>query len=144
MIENTLNKNVYKIFISIIKFLPNFLALLKIVGLFLSYFKITSFAITCVGGTSIVLLVLLYLISYVFRFCGLYRLSLNYISLITLITIFDFYIGIPLIVSSKFILYTFITGVFISLWIFVIYKNRKNPKIDHIKQLCERYAACCK
>ena len=144
MIENTLNKNVYKIFISIIKFLPNFLALLKIVGLLLSYFKITSFAITCIGGTSIVLLVLLYLISYVFRFCGLYRLSLNYVSLITLITIFDFYIGIPLIVSSKFILYTFITGVFISLWLFVIYRNRKNPKIDHIKQLCERYAACCK
>lgn len=144
MIENTLNKNVYKIFISIIKFLPNFLALLKIIGLLLSYFKITSFVITCIGGTSIVLLVLLYLISYVFRFCGLYRLSLNYVSLITLITIFDFYIGIPLIVSSKFILYTFITGVFISLWLFVIYKNRKNPKIDHIKQLCERYAACCK
>lgn len=144
MIENTLNKNVYKIFISLIKFLPNFLALLKIVGLLLSYFKITSFAITCIGGTSIVLLVLLYLISYVFRFCGLYRLSLNYVSLITLLTIFDFYIGIHIMVSSKFILYTLITGVFISLWIFVIYRNRKNPKIDHIKQLCERYAACCK
>ena len=143
MIENTLNKNVYKIFISIIKFLPNFLALLKIIGLLLSYFKITSFALTCIGGTSIVLLVLLYLISYVFRFCGLYRLSLNYISLITLITIFDFYIGIPIMVSSKFILYTLITGVFISLWIFVIYRNRKNPKIDHIKQLCESYANCC-
>lgn len=144
MVENTLNKNVYKIFISIIKFLPNLLALLKITGLLLSYFKITSFAITCIGGTSIVLLVLLYLISYVFRFCGLYRLSLNYVSLITLLTIFDFYIGIPIMVSSKFILYTLITGVFISLWIFVIYRNRKNPKIDHIKQLCERYAACCK
>ena len=144
MIENILNKNVYKIFISIIKFLPNFLALLKIVGLLLSYFKITSFAITCIGGTSIVLLVLLYLISYVFRFCGLYRLSLNYISLVTIITILDFYIGIPLDLNAMFILYTFITGVFISLWIFVIYRNRKNPKIDHIKQLCERYAACCK
>ena len=143
MIENTLNKNVYKIFISIIKFLPNFLALLKIVGLLLSYFKITSFAITCIGGTSIVLLVLLYLISYVFRFCGLYRLSLNYISLVTIITILDFYIGIPLDLNAMFILYTFITGVFISLWIFVIYRNRKNPKIDHIKQLCESYANCC-
>lgn len=144
MVENTLNKNVYKIFISIIKFLPNLLALLKIIGLLLSYFKITSFAITCIGGTSIVLLVLLYLISYVFRFCGLYRLSLNYISLVTIITILDFYIGIPLDLNDMFILYTFITGVFISLWIFVIYRNRKNPKIDHIKQLCERYAACCK
>lgn len=142
MTENTLNKNVYKIFISVIKFLPNLLALLKIIGLILSYFKMTSFAITCIGGTSIVLLVLLYLISFVFRFCGLYRLSLNYVSLITILTIVDFYIGIPLNVESKFVLYSLITGVFVSLWIWFFYKNRKNPKVDHIKQLCERYICC--
>ena len=78
MTETILNKNVYKVFISVIKFLPNLLALFKIIGLLLSYFKMTSFALTCIGGTSIILLVLLYLISFVFRFCGLYRLSLNY------------------------------------------------------------------
>lgn len=142
MTETTLNKNVYKVFISVIKFLPNLLALFKIIGLLLSYFKMTSFALTCIGGTSIILLVLLYLISFVFRFCGLYRLSLNYVSLITILTIVDFYIGIPLNLNSMFVLYSLITGVFVSLWIWFFYKNRKNPKVDHIKQLCERYICC--
>lgn len=142
MTETTLNKNVYKVFISVIKFLPNLLALFKIIGLLLSYFKMTSFALTCIGGTSIILLVLLYLISFVFRFCGLYRLSLNYVSLITILTIVDFYIGIPLNLNSMFVLYSLITGVFVSLWIWFFYKNRKNTKVDHIKQLCERYICC--
>lgn len=144
MVESTLNKNVYKIFISIIKFLPSLLAVLKILGLVLSYFKIHSFMITCVGGTSMVLLILLYLISFIFRFCGHHRIALHYVTLVTLLSIYDFYIVIPLDAKDLFKLYMLITGVFISLWIFVIYRNRKNPKIDHIKQLCERYAACCK
>lgn len=138
--NNTLrNKNLYKLFLVIIKYVPTVLALLKIIGLVLSYFHITSFFLTCFGGTSITLLVLLYLISIIFRFCGLYRLSLNYVTLITGITIFDWYFTIPLSVSGMFALYGIITGVFITSWIVFWYKNRNNPKIDHIKQLCDNY-----
>ena len=134
------NKNLYKIFLSIIKYVPTILALLKIIGLVLSYFSVKSFILTCFGGTSIILLVLLYLISIIFRFCGLYRLSLNYVSLITAITIIDWYFTIPLGISGIFALYGVITGVFIVVWIVYWYKNRNNPKIDHIKQLCD---SCC-
>lgn len=86
-----------------------------------------------------IFLILLYLISFIFRFCGLYRLSLNYVTLITAITTYDWYIGIPLSVDTMYHLYTIISGVFISLWVWIFYKNRKNPKVDHIKGLCERY-----
>ena len=138
--NNTLrNKNLYKLFLVVIKYVPTVLALLKIIGLVLSYFNITSFFLTCFGGTSITLLVLLYLLSIIFRFCGLYRLSLNYVTLITGITIFDWYFTIPLSVSGMFALYGIITGVFIISWIVYWYKNRNNPKIDHIKQLCDDY-----
>ena len=140
MVENTLrNKRLYKIFISIIKYIPNILALLQIISLILSYLGIHTFFITCFGGTSIILLTILYLISIIFRFCGLYRLSLNYVTLITSLTIFDWYVGIPLSVESLYFLYASISGVFISLWVWIFYKNRKNPKVDHIKGLCERY-----
>jgi hypothetical protein len=142
MMETTLNKNMYKVFISVIKFLPNLLALFKMAGLVLSYFKMSSFVITCLGGTSIVLLVLMYLISIIFKFCGHHRISLHYVITITLLSIYDFYIGIPLNVKNLFKLYILITGVFVSLWIWFFYKNRKNPKVDHIKQLCERYICC--
>lgn len=136
------NKNLYKMFLSVVKFTPNILAIMKIIGLVLSYFKISTFIITCFGGTSIVLLVLLYLISYLFKFCGIYRLSLNYVTLITALSIFDWYVGIPASMETIWRIYAIITGVFMTSWIVIWYKNRKNPKIDHIKQLCDAYADC--
>jgi hypothetical protein len=139
---NKLDKNLYKIFITAIKFIPNILAVMQIISLILSYFKITSFFITCFSGTSIIFLGLLYLISYLFKFCGLYRLSLNYVTLIYILTIIDYYFGIPFSTPELYRLYAFITGVFMSSWIYIWYKNRKNPKIDHIKQLCDKYIDC--
>ena len=142
MIENALgSKRLYKIFLSIIKYVPNILALLKIISLILNYFGTTSFFLTCFGGTSIILLVILYLISFIFRFCGLYRISLNYVSIITGISIIDYYWQIPINMLEIYELYFAITGVFITLWIWFFYKNRNNPKIDHIKQLCDNI--CC-
>ena len=142
MIENALgSKRLYKIFLSIIKYVPNILALLKIMSLILNYFGTTSFFLTCFGGTSIILLVILYLISFIFRFCGLYRISLNYVSIITGISIIDYYWQIPINMLEMYELYFAITGVFITLWIWLFYKNRNNPKVDHLKQLCDNI--CC-
>lgn len=143
MINNTIgSKRLYKIFLSLIKYLPSVLAVMKIIGLILGYFGITSFFLTCIGGTSILMLVLLYLISFIFRFCGLYRLSLNYVTTITGLTTIDYYYTLPIATGSLFYMYAFISGLFIMAWIYVFYKNRKNPKIDHIKQLCETYVCC--
>lgn len=140
--DNTLvNKKLYKLFISIIKYVPNILALLQIISLILSYFSISSFVLTCLGGTSIIFLIILYLISFIFRFCGLYRLSLNYIATIIGLTTIDYYIGIPLSTLGIYQLYAVITGVFIISWIVYWYTHRNNPKIDYIKQLCDNI--CC-
>ena len=136
------NRNMYKVFLSFIKIVPNVLAVCKIIGLILSYFKISLFALTSFGGTSIITLILLYLISYVFRFCGIYRLSLNYVSLITALSIFYWYIGIPASMETIWRIYAIITGTFMTSWIVIWYKNRKNPKIDHMKQLCDTYSDC--
>lgn len=133
------NKTTYKIFLIVIKYIPTVLALFKMVGLTLSYFGITSFFLTCVSGTSILFLGLLYLISIIFRFCGLYRLSLNYVTTITGISIFDWYIGIPLSDTSIYYMYAIISGIFITTWIIYWYTHRNNPKVDHIKQLCDTY-----
>ena len=145
MIENTINKNLYKLFLIIIKFIPNMLAGMKIIGLVLSYFKISSFILTCSFGTSIIFIIILYLISIIFKFCGTHRLSLHYVSLITVLSIIDYYIGISLSNIGLYYLYSIITGIFITLWIYIWYKNRNNPKIDYIKQLCDNYTDCgCK
>lgn len=140
---NTLrSKQLYKVFLSIVKYIPNILAICKILGLILNKLHIKSFLLTCFGGTSLVLIILLYLISFIFRFCGTYRLSLHYVTIIHVITIIDYYIGIPLSIENIYTLYTVISGVFMILWIIIWYKNRANSKIDHIKRLCDNYADC--
>lgn len=133
------DKNLYKIFLIIIKFIPNILAVIKMCSLVLNYCKITTFTLTCLGGTSIITLLVLYLISYVFKFCGIHRISLHYVSLIYVITIIDYYIGIPLSLDNIYHLYAIITGIFITSWIYVWYTHRHNTRIDYIKRLCDSY-----
>lgn len=142
MNNTDISKNLYKVFLCIVKFIPNVLALIKILTLIFNYLKITTFPLTCLGGTSVITLVILYLVSYIFKFCGTHRISLHYTSLIYLLTIIDYYVGIPLNVSNLYYLYSVITGTFITTWIVIWYKNRKNPKIDYIKQLCDKYSDC--
>lgn len=140
--ETSVNKRLYKVFLGLVKVIPNILAVLKIITLILNYYKLPTFLFTCVGGTSIIILILLYLISFIFRFCGIYRLSLNYVTLITTLSIFDWYIGIPASIETIWRMYVIITGIFMTSWIIIWYKNRNNPKIDYIKRLCDNYADC--
>lgn len=138
------NKSLYKIFLAVIKYIPTILAICKWITLFLNSLKITTFTITFLGGTSLIFLALLYILSYIFKFCGTHRLSLHYITLVTGITVLDYFIEFP--ISAVFLCrgYLILSGVFIVLWLIIWFFNRKNPKIDHIKQLCESYAKCCK
>jgi hypothetical protein len=137
------NKNLYKVFLILIKYTPMLLAMTKLGSLITNYLKIRVFALTCIGGTSIIFLVLMYIISYVFKFCLTHRLPLHYTAITSGLTIADYYIGLPLQANSLCHMYVIVTGVFMLLWIIVWFVNRKNPKIDHIKQLCESYVSCC-
>ena len=138
------NKNLYKIFLIFIKYTPMLLAITKLGTLIAHCLKIRIFALTCLGGTSIIFLALMYIVSYVFKFCLTHRLPLHYTTTVSGITMIDYYIGVPLQTSVLYHMCFIITGVFMLLWILVWFVNRKNPKIDHIKQLCESYAKCCK
>ena len=138
------NKNLYKVFLILIKYTPMLLAMTKLGSLITNYLNLRVFALTCIGGTSIIFLVLMYIVSYVFKFCLTHRLPLHYTTTVSGITMIDYYIGVPLQTSVLYHMCFIITGVFILLWILVWFVNRKNPKIDHIKQLCESYAKCCK
>lgn len=140
--DKTLNKKLYKIFIIIVKYIPNILALSKMIGLVLSYFKITSFFLTCLGGTSIIFFIMLYIISYLFNFCGIHRLSLHYTTIIYLLSVFDYYIGIPLTNIGIYKLYGLITGVFMLGCIVYWFKHKDNPKINHVKELCDKFVDC--
>lgn len=143
MVENkSVNKNLYKVFIILIKYIPNILAVIQVTGLMLSYFEITSFFLTCLGGTSILFLIILYILSYLFNFCGTHRLSLHYITSANIISIFDYYIGIPLSTLGLFNIYFSVTGLFMLGCIIYWFKHKDNPKINHVKELCDKFIDC--
>lgn len=138
------NKNLYKIFLSLVKFLPMILAIFQMVGLYYNAQGISTHILSCLGGTSFLFIALLFIVSYIFRFCYLYRIPLWYIATIGLLKILRTIGVIPVDLEMLYRIYTFISGICIGLFVGFMYKNRKNPKIDHIKQLCENYANCCK
>ena len=41
-----------------------------------------------------------------------------------------------------FRLYFILFGIMLIIYIWLMYKNRNNPKVDPIKQLCETYCDC--
>ena len=138
------NKNLYKIFLIVIKYIPTVLAICKVITLITQYFKFRIFILTCIGGTSLIMLLLLYLISYIFKFCLTHRLPLHYVTTVSVLTMLDYYLGLSIAALTSYRVYLILSGIFIITWILVWFVNRKNPKIDHIKQLCESYAKCCK
>ena len=137
MNESINNKTLYKLFLIIIKFLPNVLALIQIISLLLHSIGINSFGLTCIGGTSLSFLLLLYFISYIFKFCGIHRLSLHYITTITITSILSVWFNINI---SR--IYPIITGIFILSWIIYWYKNKNNKKVNDIKLQCDKCIDC--
>lgn len=138
--ENELiNKRLYKIFLGLIKYTPITIAVNQIIGTILNYFGISSILITCFGGASIIFIIILFLISYVFNFCYLFRLPLIYSTIIISLKFIDGIIGLPITTIMMFQIIAILTGIFVILFIYYIYKNRNNPQPDPIIELCKKY-----
>ncbi len=133
------SKNLYKLFIIVAKYIPLFCSIIQIIGLIMNYVGSTSIWMSFFGGTSLMFVALLYLISYVFRFCYLYRIPLHYIAIINIIIAINLFIGIPIVTYVALRICILISGLFIVGYIVTIYKNRNNPKVDHIKEFCNGY-----
>lgn len=136
------NKSLYKLFLGIIKYVPIILALFQTIGTILNYLGMPALAISCLGGSSILFLIVLFLIAGVFKFCYLYKIPLVYNTVMVTLKIIDSSIGIPLDTLILFRLHFVILGVFIILFVYYMYKNRGKPKVDYISSLCRRYECC--
>lgn len=134
------NKRLYKVFLGFIKYIPSLLALVFISGTTCSYLKLSVPIIAYFGGVSFLFLVLLYLISWVFQFCHLYRIPLYYVTLGNVVGMLDKYGVLPFDNVIMCRIYFILTGIALIVYIWFMYKNRNKPKIDYIKQLCDN---CC-
>ena len=88
-------KSLYKIFLFLLKLLPFILALCNVVNTIASYFTIELVILTYISSVGLLPMIFMYLAAYVFRFCIYHRIFLDYTTISTGITIYDYYIGIP-------------------------------------------------
>lgn len=93
--ENLKSKRLYKAFLLLLKFLPLLLALVSVLNTVLSFFAIDLVILSYIGSVSLLPLVFMYLAAFVFRFCLYHRIFLDYTVVSTLITVYDYYIGVP-------------------------------------------------
>ena len=95
--ENLKSKSLYKFFLLFLKCIPFVLALGNVLNTIFSYFCIELVFLTYMSSIGIIPMLFMYLAAYVFRFCIYHRIFLDYTSLSTCITIYDYYIGIPIV-----------------------------------------------
>lgn len=142
MLNNHISKRLYKIFLGITKYIPLFLSAIFIINTICAYFKLYVPILIYLGGVSFPLILLLYLLSWVFQFCHLYRIPLHYVTIGNVIGIVDIHWTIPLSNIGMLRIYFILFGIMSIAYIWYMYKNRNNPKVDPIKQLCETYCDC--
>lgn len=93
--ESSVRKSLYKVFLLLLKFLPFLLALISVLNTVLSYFCIDLVILSYIGSVSLLPLIFMYLAAFVFKFCIYHRIFLDYTVVSTAITVYDYYVGIP-------------------------------------------------
>lgn len=121
------SKLLYKLQLILIKVIPMVMAFICLLNTVLSYYNIDLELLSYIGSCSILMVVYLYISSYVFRFCEYHRMFLHYIVVITAINIYDTYIGVPLSDRGIFSLYLLITGVSLFIILYLYVKSHKKP-----------------
>lgn len=109
MVAKSVNKNQIKLFVLVSKVLPMILALCHLFNCVLGYFGWNNVILGYISGISILTVCYLYLVSYLIKLCGYYRMFLNYCVIIDIINIYDYYIGIPITNIQLMFLYIIIT-----------------------------------
>lgn len=122
-VESLRSKALYKLELYLIKIIPMLMALGNLVNTVLAYFYIDVPLLSYMCGTSILVLMFLYLSSYVFRFCKYHRMFIHYVTFNWLLNIVDYYIGIPL--NSKYLLFVYLIITGITMFIIVYLKFKK-------------------
>lgn len=110
----------YKLFLIIIKYYPSICIVSEIGYSLCEYLKTDGILFTFLGGCTLISLLFLYIASYVFRFCYLYRLSLHSTLLVNVLAMYDSFIGIP--ISDLNILRIYLIILLIGLLSFIKFK----------------------
>ena len=124
--ERLKSKTFYKIYLTLIKYTPIICILVEIFTSLFAYFNKEVIYFLFIGGFSISSILLLYVASYVFRFCYLYRLSLHSIVIVNLIALYDTLFRIPL--SDLNMLRVYLVILLLGVIAFIKFKIKDNKR----------------
>ena len=119
-----MNKLLYKTTVIVLKILPMLLAFITLLNSILSYFNIDLVILSYIVGVSLITILFIYVVSYIFMFCEYYRIFLHYIVVTWIINIIDLYIGIPINDLEYLCLQIIVAGISLFL-ILYFYLKRK-------------------
>lgn len=118
--EGNLNKVLYKILLCSVKVIPMIISGIYLLNTVLSYCNIDLPLFSYI--VQFLFIGFFYTASYVFKFCAWHRMFIHYISLILILNIIDYHIGIPL--SDRDILASYLVISVVFLIITAILKFR--------------------
>ena len=132
--EKLKSKSLYKILLLTIKYSPILILVVQISYSTLAYLNINNEWLSYIGSASAINIVYLYIASYVFRFCYLYRLSLHSIVLTNLLALYDTLVGIP--ISDLNILRVYLVILLIGVISFIKFKTNDKANKIVITEVC--------
>lgn len=130
--ERLKSKFLYKIEIIGIKYIPFIIAIMYFIDTILDAFKVDLGILSHLFGMSFLPWCFLLLSSYVFKFCLFHRIPLYYIALNHVISLIDYYIGIPLELKPWVVVHILIVFVF-STWAIVEHQKEKK-NVEYTKE----------
>lgn len=119
------SKRLYKVQLYLLKVIPMVMAFCYLLNSIFSYYDIDLEILSYLSSCSILMILFLYISSYVFRFCEYHRMFLHYIVVNTAINTYDLYVKIPLSDLQMLTLYMSISGIFLFIILYLYVKSHK-------------------
>lgn len=117
------NKNLYKVFLIYLKIIPILLSSCCILNTTLSYYAIETPIFSILGETAIPEILLIYIATFVFRFCSYHRMFLYFLFINNIINIYDFEFGIKNIELLMLVFILYGITLFATLTMYLINKR---------------------
>lgn len=127
--KEDINKNLYKITLVVLKFLPMTVAFSFMLNTLCAYYQVPFQIVTHYLGITIAPLLFMYLTSTVFHFCNYHRIFIHYIAIVELFNLTDWYFGIPISNKDICLIHIWVSIVFIICAIIMYINKKKQIKI---------------
>lgn len=122
--EDVLSKSLCKIVLYLVKMIPIIISIIYVLNTVLSYFYIEVDFFSYI--VQYLFIIFMYATSYVFKFCSWHRMFIHYLLCLLTLNIVDYHWGIPLSNRELLLLYVIITGLFLTITIYLKFKACKH------------------